>query len=63
MSVLPICFGISTITKKPVVVEDKVEIREVLKMTILLDHDVIDGAPMTRFLSNLSENIEKGIEL
>jgi len=45
------------------VVEDKVEIREVLKMTILLDHDVIDGAPMTRFLSNLSENIEKGIEL
>jgi pyruvate/2-oxoglutarate dehydrogenase complex dihydrolipoamide acyltransferase (E2) component len=63
MSVLPICFGISTITKKPVVVDDKVEIREVLKMTILLDHDVIDGAPMTRFLSNLSENIEKGIEL
>ena len=63
MSVLPICFGISSITKKPVVVDDKVEIREVLKMTILLDHDVIDGAPMTRFLSNLSENIEKGIGL
>ncbi|MDD2612510.1 MAG: hypothetical protein PHR38_06980 [Bacteroidales bacterium] len=32
-------------------------------LTVLLDHDVIDGAPMPRFLSNLSENIEKGIGL
>ncbi|MFA7042963.1 MAG: 2-oxo acid dehydrogenase subunit E2 [Bacteroidales bacterium] len=63
MSVLPICFGVSAITKKPVVVNDRIEVREVLKMTVLLDHDVIDGAPMTRFLSNLSENIEKGIGL
>jgi len=32
-------------------------------MTILLDHDVIDGAPMARFISNLSGNIENGIAL
>ena len=32
-------------------------------MTILLDHDVIDGAPMARFIRELVVNIEKGIEL
>lgn len=62
-SVHPICFGISAITKKPIVIEDKVEIRDILHMTVLLDHDVIDGAPMARFINDLSENIEKGIEL
>jgi pyruvate/2-oxoglutarate dehydrogenase complex dihydrolipoamide acyltransferase (E2) component len=32
-------------------------------MTILLDHDVIDGVPMARFISDLVDNIEKGPEL
>lgn len=60
ISVHPICFGISNITKKPVVVEDKIEIREVLNLTILLDHDVIDGAHMARFISDLSRNMVNG---
>jgi pyruvate/2-oxoglutarate dehydrogenase complex dihydrolipoamide acyltransferase (E2) component len=62
-SVHPVCFGISSITKKPAVVGDQIEIREILNMTVLLDHDVIDGAPMARFISKLSDNIGKGIEL
>jgi len=62
-SVHPVCFGIGKISKKPVVVNDKVEIREILNMTVLLDHDVIDGAPMARFLSVLTDNIENGIGL
>jgi pyruvate/2-oxoglutarate dehydrogenase complex dihydrolipoamide acyltransferase (E2) component len=62
-SIHPLCFGISKISKKPVVIKDKVEIREILNMTILLDHDVIDGAPMARFISDLSANISKGIGL
>jgi pyruvate/2-oxoglutarate dehydrogenase complex dihydrolipoamide acyltransferase (E2) component len=32
-------------------------------MTVLLDHDVIDGAQMARFISDLSKNIERGIKL
>jgi pyruvate/2-oxoglutarate dehydrogenase complex dihydrolipoamide acyltransferase (E2) component len=63
ISVHPICIGISSVTKKPIVVNDKIEIREILNMTILLDHDVIDGAPMARFISDLSANLEKGIAL
>ena len=62
-SVHPICFGISSILKKPVAIDDKIEIREILKMTILLDHDVIDGADMARFTNDLVKNIENGIYL
>ena len=62
-SVHPVCFGIGSIIKKPAVIDNKVEIREMLNMTILLDHDVIDGAPMARFISDLSKNIENGIKL
>lgn len=63
ISVHPVCFGIGKITKKPVVVNDKIEIREILNMTALLDHDVVDGGEMARFISKLSDNIEKGKEL
>ena len=60
ISVHPICFGIGRISKKPVVINDKIEIREILNMTILIDHDVVDGGIMTRFISNLTENLEQG---
>lgn len=63
ISVHLICFGISSIAKKPIVIGDKIEIREILNMTILIDHDVIDGSPMARFISELSSNIEKGYGL
>jgi pyruvate/2-oxoglutarate dehydrogenase complex dihydrolipoamide acyltransferase (E2) component len=60
ISVHPICFGISNIAKKPIVIDDKIVIREILNLTILIDHDVIDGSPMARFIRDLSSNIEKG---
>ena len=63
ISVHPICFGVSSIIKKPSVINDIIEIREMLNMSILLDHDVIDGAPMARFISDLSKNIEKGLNI
>lgn len=63
ISVHPVCFGIGRITKKPVVVADKVEIREILNLTVLLDHDTSDGALMARFISDLTENMEKGTGL
>jgi len=63
ISVHPICFGLSSVIKKPIVIEDRIEIREILNMSVLLNHDVIDGAPMARFISDLSKNIEKGLNL
>ena len=33
------------IAKKPGVVDEHIEIREYLDLTISIDHDVVDGAP------------------
>jgi len=46
--------------KKPVVIEGQIKVREMLHMTILCDHDVLDGAPMVRFLNELTRHIENG---
>jgi pyruvate/2-oxoglutarate dehydrogenase complex dihydrolipoamide acyltransferase (E2) component len=54
----PLAFGVGSITKKPSVIGDKIKIREYLPMTILFNHDVIDGAPAARFISRLGELIE-----
>ena len=62
-SVHPISFGVGSIIKKPGVVGKEIEIRDFLQLTILLDHDVIDGAPMARFVQQLSKRIESGYEL
>lgn len=62
-SVHPVCFGISTVVKKPVVVDDRIVVREILHLTVLLDHAVVDGAPMARFVSDLSEKIKNGVGL
>lgn len=59
-SVHPISFGIGSVLKKPVAIEDEIKIREILNMTILVDHDVIDGAPMVRLLNDLTKSIEAG---
>ncbi len=48
------------IAKKPGVVEDKIEIREYLDLTISIDHDVVDGAPMVRFVNYFRGLIENG---
>lgn len=61
-SVHPLSFGIGSVLKKPLVIKDEIKIREILNMTILIDHDSIDGAPMVRFIGKLTEYIEKGYE-
>ena len=45
---------------KPAVVERRIEPREILNLTVLFDHDVVDGAPATRFTRRLLELIESG---
>ena len=61
-SIHPISFGVGSILKKPAVVDHEIKIRDILNMTILIDHDVIDGAPMVRFLKELTKNIETGVD-
>jgi pyruvate/2-oxoglutarate dehydrogenase complex dihydrolipoamide acyltransferase (E2) component len=49
--------GIST---KPAVVDGRIEPREILDLTVVLDHEVIDGGPAARFVRSLVERIERG---
>jgi len=48
---------------KPAVVESRIEPREMLNLTIVFDHEVIDGAPAARFARRLVELIESGYGL
>ncbi len=59
----PLAFGIGGINKKPGVINDRIEIREYLTMTVLLNHDIVDGAPATRFISRLGKLLESGFSL
>ena len=53
-SIHPLSFGIGSILKKAIVIDDQIKIRDILNMTILCDHDVLDGAPMVKFLNELT---------
>jgi len=48
---------------KPTVIEGQIEPREILCLTVVFDHDVIDGAPAARFARRLVELIESGYGL
>jgi hypothetical protein len=52
---------VGSITWKPVVVEGQVVPREILNLTVIMDHDVIDGVPAARFVRRLVELVE-GLE-
>jgi pyruvate/2-oxoglutarate dehydrogenase complex dihydrolipoamide acyltransferase (E2) component len=56
----PLVFALGGIIKKPGVAHGEIEIREYLSMTALFDHDVIDGAPVARFLIRLRTLLEQG---
>ena len=55
-----LCIALGGIAEKPGVVDGRIEIREYLNATIVVDHDIIDGAPLARFSSRLIEFIENG---
>jgi pyruvate/2-oxoglutarate dehydrogenase complex dihydrolipoamide acyltransferase (E2) component len=51
------------INKKPGVINSKIDIREYLHLTITVDHDVVDGGPLARFVDRLIELIENNYGL
>lgn len=54
---------VGSTTRKPAVFEGRIEPREILNLTVVFDHDVIDGAPATRFTRRLAQLIESGYGL
>jgi hypothetical protein len=57
---LPFTLGlvVGSTAWKPAGVDGRIELREILNLTVVFDHDVIDGAPATRFARRLVELIE-----
>jgi len=60
ISIFPLCFALGSIARKPGVVEGRIEPRDYLCLTAMVDHDVIDGATAARFIARLSELVESG---
>src|SRR5215472_5404604 len=46
------------ISQQPRVIDGHIEVREVLNLTLAIDHDVVDGAPAARFAAELRDLIE-----
>jgi pyruvate/2-oxoglutarate dehydrogenase complex dihydrolipoamide acyltransferase (E2) component len=51
------------ITRKPAVIDERIEPRDLLDLTVAFDHDVVDGAPAARFVKRLVNLIENGYGL
>ena len=46
------------LSRRPRVVEEQVVIRDVLDLTVTIDHNIVDGAPATRFGAELRQRME-----
>lgn len=62
-SIHNLSFAMGSIIKKPWVVDNQIVIRNILHLTILFDHDAVDGSPAAKFTGNLVRNIENAEEL
>jgi len=49
------------IAEKPGIIDGRIEPREVLNVTISIDHDIVDGAPAARFIDEFRRRLERGI--
>ena len=47
--------GLGRIFKKPIVIDDKVEIGTILPVSISVDHRIVDGGEVSRFVIELME--------
>lgn len=58
LTLLPLELIVGGITRQPRFVDGQVRARDVLNLTLAIDHDVIDGAPAARFGADLSRALE-----
>lgn len=55
--------AVGGIQQKPGVFKGKIAIRQFLHVTIAVDHDLIDGGPLARFVNRVTELIESAYQL
>lgn len=59
----PLIVAVGAIAKRPGIVDEQIVVREYVGLTVLFDHDVIDGAPVARFIRRLQELMADGYGL
>ena len=62
-SMHPLCLAFGSLNKQPRVYKGEIQIREILHLTVLIDHDVVDGMPAAKFVDDLVRKMEAGWEL
>jgi pyruvate/2-oxoglutarate dehydrogenase complex dihydrolipoamide acyltransferase (E2) component len=59
-SMHPVCLAFGSLTEQPTIHEGTIQKREILHLTVLIDHDVVDGVPAARFADDLVRRLESG---
>ncbi len=60
LSIYTLNLTVGGLSKKPGVVNNQVCVREYLSVTISANHDLVDGAPLARFVSAFKKSVERG---
>jgi 2-oxoacid dehydrogenases acyltransferase (catalytic domain) len=63
MTLMTLEVVVGGMTQRPRVVNGHIGVRDVLDLAVALDHNVVDGAPATRFVAELRELIESAAAL
>jgi pyruvate/2-oxoglutarate dehydrogenase complex dihydrolipoamide acyltransferase (E2) component len=63
LTLMPLQIVVGGVSPRPRVVRGQIEVRDMLDLTVTIDHNVIDGAPAARFGAELREIIESATVL
>jgi pyruvate/2-oxoglutarate dehydrogenase complex dihydrolipoamide acyltransferase (E2) component len=59
----PLCLAFGSLNEQAAVYKGEIQKREILHLTVLIDHDVIDGVPAARFVDDLVKKLQAGFGL
>ena len=62
-SMHPLCLAFGSLNEQAAVYKGEIQKREILHLTVLIDHDVIDGVPAARFVDDLVKKLQSGFGL
>jgi len=62
-SMHPLSLAFGSLNKQAIVKDGEIQIREILHLTVSVDHDVIDGVPAAKFVDDLVVKMEQGFGL
>jgi pyruvate/2-oxoglutarate dehydrogenase complex dihydrolipoamide acyltransferase (E2) component len=62
-SMHPLCLAFGSLNEQAAVYRGELQKREILRLTVLIDHDVIDGVPAARFVDDLVKKLQTGFGL